>query len=222
MQDAVPMSPDSRNLDDFADYRRRELPRLVRANVTETLRREMRPIEESLIETLVITMQECQEQLHLLYLESLRGDQLHIAASELQSGLVLSNASLQCLLNEEANIVAIHDTTISNFLSEVFHLPSIQEESDEMQTELYLSASGRGSRLSNSTGGIFSDSGYSSGKACGCQCPCSCAATATSFSGEPPTDQCAPESFVDDGSMDWANWDPSLEQLFNGNNINEE
>ena len=43
------MSPDSRDIANYEDYIRRELPRLVRSNIEEAVRREMQPLEASLI-----------------------------------------------------------------------------------------------------------------------------------------------------------------------------
>lgn len=64
------MSPDSRDLADYEDYIRRELPRLVRSNIEEVARRDMQPIEASLVSNLVGIIQDCQDRVFRSYREA--------------------------------------------------------------------------------------------------------------------------------------------------------
>lgn len=76
----APLSPDSRNLENYEQYIRRELPQMVRHNIENVVRREMQPIEEdfrrqmqpvaeAIMRNLVTTIQNCQEVLSRSYLE---------------------------------------------------------------------------------------------------------------------------------------------------------
>ncbi|KAG9237203.1 hypothetical protein BJ875DRAFT_454343 [Amylocarpus encephaloides] len=62
-QDEVPSSPDSQNLTIYTEYLRRELPRMVRAEIEESLRHQMQPVQTALLAGLVDTMRECQDRL---------------------------------------------------------------------------------------------------------------------------------------------------------------
>jgi hypothetical protein len=75
MQDGTPLSPDSRDLANYEEYARRELPRLVRASVLEVFSREMQPVEASLIANLVDTIQDCQARLFRSYWEWINEDE---------------------------------------------------------------------------------------------------------------------------------------------------
>src|SRR5271168_53598 len=69
------MSPESRDLAGYEDYIRRELPRLVRSNIEEVARRDMQPLEASLIGSLVGIIQDCQDRVFRAYRESQRVDE---------------------------------------------------------------------------------------------------------------------------------------------------
>lgn len=56
------MSVDSNDLTNYEDYVRLELPRLVRANIEETVRREGQPLQEPLIMALMGVIEECHEK----------------------------------------------------------------------------------------------------------------------------------------------------------------
>jgi hypothetical protein len=69
------MSPDSRDFTSYEDYIRRELPRLIRSNIEEVARRDMQPLEASLIGSLVGIIQDCHDRVFRAYRESQRVDE---------------------------------------------------------------------------------------------------------------------------------------------------
>lgn len=62
-QNQIVSSPASRQLADFEDYSRKELPRLVRARLEEIVSEEMQPMEESLKSKLFDLIRESQQSL---------------------------------------------------------------------------------------------------------------------------------------------------------------
>lgn len=75
-------SPNSRELANYEDYARRELPRLVRSNIEEVIRREMQHVEVSLISSLVQIIQDCQDMMFRSYRETQdNSDEVHIPPS---------------------------------------------------------------------------------------------------------------------------------------------
>jgi hypothetical protein len=69
--DEAPLSPDSRDLANYEEYLRRELPLMVRGEVEEAARREMQPYRDSLIGNLVGIIQGCQDRVFRAYREGL-------------------------------------------------------------------------------------------------------------------------------------------------------
>ncbi|KUJ19004.1 uncharacterized protein LY89DRAFT_509659 [Mollisia scopiformis] len=80
IRDEMPGSPDSRDLANYEDYMRRELPRLVRTNIEDVVRRDMQPLEAALIGNLVGIIQDCQDRLFRGY-RQMRGDGAEASAS---------------------------------------------------------------------------------------------------------------------------------------------
>ncbi|KAH6675858.1 putative resistance to glucose repression protein 1 [Halenospora varia] len=70
VQEDVPSSPDTRELSNYEEYIRRELPRLVRSNIEEVVRRETQPLEAALIGSLVGIIQDCQDRVFRAYRET--------------------------------------------------------------------------------------------------------------------------------------------------------
>jgi hypothetical protein len=70
VQEEGPSSPDSRELSNYEDYIRRELPRLVRSNIESVVRRETQPLEAALISNLVSIIQDCQDRVFRSYREA--------------------------------------------------------------------------------------------------------------------------------------------------------
>jgi hypothetical protein len=69
LQDEAPLalSPDSRDLVDYEEYPRRELPLMVNSEIEEAVRREMQPYRDSLIGNLVGIIQDCQDRVFHAY-----------------------------------------------------------------------------------------------------------------------------------------------------------
>jgi hypothetical protein len=71
----APPSPDSKELADYESYTHRELPRLVRRNIEELVRRDSGAVEASLIRYLVSIIHDFQEQVFQSYFEMTDRDQ---------------------------------------------------------------------------------------------------------------------------------------------------
>lgn len=61
------MSPDSRELADYEEYCRRELPRHFRAALKQIVHNEAQPLEESIRNQLTNIIRDCQERVFLRY-----------------------------------------------------------------------------------------------------------------------------------------------------------
>jgi hypothetical protein len=79
------MAPESRDLANYEEYARRELPRLVQSSVEEIFRRDLQPLEASLIGNLVGIIQDCQDRLFRSYRQS------RASAGEVESPLVFES-----------------------------------------------------------------------------------------------------------------------------------
>ncbi|PMD24540.1 hypothetical protein NA56DRAFT_548026, partial [Hyaloscypha hepaticicola] len=77
-QDDRSMSLESSDIANYEKYVRRELPRLVRVNIEETVRRETQPLEEPLIGALVSVIQDCHDKVFRSYCEN-RGFERHMS-----------------------------------------------------------------------------------------------------------------------------------------------
>jgi hypothetical protein len=66
------MSPDSRDPAHYEAYIRAELPRLVRFNIEEVVRRDMQLLEASLIGNLIGIIRDCQDRVFRSYRETQR------------------------------------------------------------------------------------------------------------------------------------------------------
>lgn len=82
----MPGSPDSRDLANYEDYMRRELPRLVRTNIEDVVRRDMQPLEAALIGNLVGIIQDCQDRLFRGY-RQMRGEETEASVSPAMTNL---------------------------------------------------------------------------------------------------------------------------------------
>ena len=72
------MSLESSDIANYENNVRRELPRLVRVNIEEKVRRETQPLEEPLIRALVSVIQDCHDKVFRSYCES-RGFGRHMS-----------------------------------------------------------------------------------------------------------------------------------------------
>ena len=70
MQEDIILSPDSRELADYEEYCRRELPRTFRAALEEIVHNESQPIEESIRNQLMNIIRDCQDRVFSSYRSS--------------------------------------------------------------------------------------------------------------------------------------------------------
>lgn len=70
VQEDIMLSPDSRELGDYEEYCRRELPRRVRAALEEIVHNESQPIEESIRNQLMNIIRDCQDRVFSSYRSS--------------------------------------------------------------------------------------------------------------------------------------------------------
>jgi hypothetical protein len=172
LHDEAPLSPDSRDLRNYEEYIRRELPLMVRSEIEEAVRREMQPYRDSLIGNLVGIIQDCQDRVFRAYREGLD------AEGDMRLPPSIDVGDLDLLQNrpdQRQNIAKLQEE--SDFLGAVFnHPPPIQDTGgffDPMPNQtLSFSADNH----------VFSDSGYASEMLCNCLVPCSCFTTTVSSS----------------------------------------
>jgi hypothetical protein len=117
------MSPDSSGLLGYEDFIRRELPHLVRSNIEDIARRDMQPLEASLIGSLVGIIQDCQDRVFGAYREAQRvDDEIEIPPSEDNAALAQLDPAEDGMLRQSLNSYSLH----SEFLDMVFEPPRTQ------------------------------------------------------------------------------------------------
>jgi hypothetical protein len=171
------MSPDSRDLADYEAYIRAELPRLVRFNIEEVVRRDMQPLEASLIGSLVGIIRDCQDRVFRSYRETQRRrDQVEMPATR-TSEVSAALESIDSADNDlHANPLDQH-LRLSRFVGDVFQPPPAQNVNSRFQMPARGEVQGR--FLGPSSDLMNSDSGYASEqvKFCDCPGPCNCVGT---------------------------------------------
>ena len=174
-QDETPLSPDSRDLADYEEYARRELPRLVRSSVMDVLVREMQPVEATLVANLVNTIQECQDRMFRSYHNKHSSDRSVVEPS--------GN-----LYDEEENRQS-SECPPSNVLSAAFQQPPPLQNSDLAPGTLDFDSPiihMGGSQQEPSSLSSFADNMYhqlhGSDEYCNCPGPCSCTAATSNTS----------------------------------------
>jgi hypothetical protein len=171
------MSPDSRDLADYEAYIRAELPRLVRSNIEEVVRRDMQPLEASLIGSLVGIIRDCQDRVFRSYRETQkRRDEVEIPAT-------INREVSAALENIDSADNDLHSNSQdqhlrpSRFIGDVFQSPPAQNVNSEFQ----MPARGevQGGFLGPTSDTMNSDSGYASEQVQFCDClgPCNCVRT---------------------------------------------
>ncbi|TVY28038.1 Resistance to glucose repression protein [Lachnellula hyalina] len=160
----TPSSPDSRELANYEEYIRRELPRLVRSNIEEVVHRETQPLEASLIGSLVGIIQDCQDRVFRAYRErqGVDPDMVTQAISPASNNMSRSLPRVTWAEDWAAYSLPLQ----SNFLDAAFEAPLRTE-----QPALDLSRLGQAEQPRRD---IFSDSGYASEPRCSCQGSCTC------------------------------------------------
>lgn len=205
----MPSSPDSRDLANYEDYMRRELPRLVRTNIQDAVRRDMQPLEAALISNLLGIIQDCQDRLFRGY-RQMRGEGTDASTSLMDlASTSFSSASNQ---NPMPSMNDLHQQ--SQLLAAAFQPPPSASDLDtnmlmghqQGMTEL---------RTQPSLDMVLSDSGYASELPHLCDCPgpeCTCSSGA--FDTQPHDENtfdstfAVDESALDATGMQWDGWDP--------------
>jgi hypothetical protein len=200
LQEEAPMSPDSRELANYEDYIRRELPRLVRSNIEEAVRREMQPFEASLISNLVEIIQDCQDRVFRSYREAQGiSDEIQMPPS------IDCEASGSSTLPDNgegpsSRPLDQNSHQQSNFLETIFEPPAPQSSESMLPP---LTAKDPGSDFTRASSDIIlSDSGYSSEQLqlCGCSGPCNC----VTFHGRDPEDNTMQQ--IGEHNLRWNEW----------------
>jgi len=218
MQDGTPLSPDSRDLANYEEYARRELPRLVRASVLEVFSQEMQPVEASLIANLVDTIQDCQARLFRSYLERINEDQQADIPSVSMTDAPISPPSPSSrdpslgLQYPSVERTLMH--TPSNFLNAAFQQPPpLQDPTFEPNFQSHesmhdpQSSNTIGASLSSLSETVFSSHGYGSEHTAATDSSQSKAADSTCPQGGPDSQ---------DDTFRWQDWnnEPSWGEWF--------
>jgi hypothetical protein len=164
IQTQAPSSPDSRDLADYEDYIRRELPRLVRSNIEEVVRRETQPLEAALVGSLVGIIQDCQDRVFRAYRETQGVDPEMATQAILPPSNTTSPSMPRVTWAEDWATNRLPSQ--SNFLDAAFEAPLRTEQPAPDLLRLGQAEQPRQE--------VFSDSGYTSEPCCNCQGPCSC------------------------------------------------
>jgi hypothetical protein len=179
LQDEAPLalSPDSRDLANYEEYLRRELPLMVRSEIEEAVRREMQPYRDSLIGNLVGIIHDCQDRVFHAYREGLDMETDMRLPSSVDADDAHDCEPLQSYPSQRQVIPKLQDE--SDFLDAVFNLPPpIQDTGGFL--EPFDMHNQTPSFSANDH--VFSDSGYASGVLCNCPGPCSCFTTSITSS----------------------------------------
>lgn len=173
VQDEIPPgSPDQRDLANYEEYMRRELPRLVRNNIEDVVRRDMQPLEAALIGNLVGIIQDCQDRLFRGY-RQMRGEGTDASVSPAVPSLSFSPSFDESQISNVPNFQGQ-----SQLLESAFQPPP--PSNLEIQPQAFDQNQTRMNNLHHepSLDMILSDSGYASEMPhfCDCQDPCSCRA----------------------------------------------
>jgi hypothetical protein len=160
----------------------RQLPILFRTRVEEVVRREMQPVEASLLGSLDLVglLRECQEQLSRAHPSAAARDPNLDTSPNGTSGAAVGRTISQ--ISEEGHFTTLEQGQQhpDEFFSVVPQPPPLQEGG---QAELDLSWLNDDWQASAST---FSDSGYASGLLCNCSGPCRCPVAVSGTEGHHP------------------------------------
>ena len=165
VQTQAPSSPDSRDLANYEDYIRRELPRLVRSNIEEVVRRETQPLEAALVGSLVGIIQDCQDRVFRAYRET-QGVDPEMVDQAISSPPSNPSSPQMPQVTWAEDWGANRLPFQSNFLDAAFEAP--------VRTEQPAPDLGELGKAEQPRQEVFSDSGYASEPRCSCQGPCTC------------------------------------------------
>jgi hypothetical protein len=204
LQEEAAMSPDSRDIANYEDYIRRELPRLVRSNIEEAVRREMQPLEASLISNLVEIVQDCQDRVFRSYRET-RGvsGELQMPTS-IDAEATVSSTPPENMGGSNSGSLDRASHPQSNFIDTIFEPPPHSSES--ISTTL-AERDSRGNLQIQSNDVFLSDSGYSSEQLqlCGRLGPCNCGTCYVRDREDSGMQE------VGNGNLRWGDWTPYLQ-----------
>lgn len=202
-QENMPMSPESRDLANYEEYARRELPRLVQSSVEEIVCRDLQPLEASLIGNLVGIVQDCQDRLFRSYRET------RAVSDEMESRLVFES---QPIISPGASTVIINHVSDSQdehrpseSLDAMFRPvpPAIDTDLPALILDDFRA---QDTYLSPPIDMHNSDSGYGSEQLqlCNCLGECNCADLALRHED---LEACvARNSTTENTSLQWMNW----------------
>jgi len=216
VQEDVSNSSDSRELENYERYIRRELPGLVREHIEALFRQETRPIETSLIGNLVNTMRESQERLFETYRARMSDD---LEAQMLSPAPMNSFPDLECQGSRGGKRVLDEGITVTNQQEprpDEFLNAGSQQQSliQTMNYEKDPSNSNTSSIPVSPQDELSSDSGYGTEQVC--YCPDLCILHSMDFSQDKRP--CSPTSSTEQDSLGGYfaehEWNP--DEYFNG------
>lgn len=165
IQDDASSPPAARELADYEDYIRRELPSLVRRNIEERVRRETQPLEASLIATLVDIVREGQESLSRAYRQ--RSESLD--STQTSSHMPLDISEAPSCPDGSQRVSTVMDQHGMNFLDEIAEASPLEQWDGLTMSEFDFQLP---DHLADE---LSHDSGYGGSlKNCNCWGTCSC------------------------------------------------
>lgn len=161
----------------------RELPRLVRSKVEDVVRREMQPVEESLLANLERLIRECQHQLSSGFRET-QGTEQQLEVLPLQSAVSVAESANQIDTAEKMGFSATSkDQQPSfDFFDAILQPPPIQEE--DYVLDFSAVDEGLFDNRQRTLSSNPSDSGYVSVPHCSCEGLCRCLASVIGFENQ--------------------------------------
>lgn len=199
---------------------RRELPRLVRTNIEDVVRRDMQPLEAALIGNLVGIIQDCQDRLFRGYRQA-RGEGTQASASPDVPSLSFASTASDVQTSPSLGITEHEQQQQSQLLQAAFQYPPLSNldlpQPDFTQQDMSMNMNTNINTLHHqpSLDMILSDSGYASELPHFCECagPCTCGAFANTYARDCPVVQ-GGDGVLEFGEgiggvdMHWDGWDP--------------
>jgi hypothetical protein len=149
IQEDLTLSPDSRELANYEEYCRRELPRDFRAALEEIVHNESQPIEESIRNRLMNIIRDCQDRVFLRYRSA-----AELTASPPQRALASSRSSTMVFpplqdisattteLFRPVTPPSFQPKTPQSNLQSRLEVPEVQNQTSEVPESIQLSDSG--------------------------------------------------------------------------------
>ncbi len=158
----------------------RELPSLCRTRVEEIIRREMQPLEASLLRNLDLVglIRECQDRLSRAYRAASVREEWPDGSPSGNTGSPPDTGNLQTTAKRLDTGVQQPPKSSPDFLEAVLQAPPSYDQDNSrldysaLDEEIFDSQKRKQKQTSGNTSG--SDSGYASGRLCDCSGSCSC------------------------------------------------